>query len=202
MGTRADFYVGRGPEAEWLGSVAWDGYPDGFDESLFGLASAEDWRRAVLHMLVAREDSTLPPQGWPWPWDDSGTTDYAYAFDGDRVWGSAFGRPWFAVDPKETNGGEPINEDGEPLTVESPAAVFPNMADRQKVTLGSRSGVMVLGQGGVVPPERIDAEEAVVQEVTRPELLAQRQRLLDQMPINLRIWLENVDHQLGWPPSG
>jgi hypothetical protein len=25
MGTRADFYVGRGPEAEWLGSVAYDG---------------------------------------------------------------------------------------------------------------------------------------------------------------------------------
>jgi hypothetical protein len=29
MGTRADFYIGRGTEAEWLGSVAWDGYPGG-----------------------------------------------------------------------------------------------------------------------------------------------------------------------------
>jgi hypothetical protein len=29
MGTRADFYVGRGPDAEWLGSVAMDGYPSG-----------------------------------------------------------------------------------------------------------------------------------------------------------------------------
>jgi len=26
MGTRADFYVGMGKDAEWLGSVAWDGY--------------------------------------------------------------------------------------------------------------------------------------------------------------------------------
>jgi hypothetical protein len=29
MGTRADFYVGRGKDAEWLGSVAFDGYPSG-----------------------------------------------------------------------------------------------------------------------------------------------------------------------------
>ena len=26
MGSRADFYIGEGTEAEWLGSVAWDGY--------------------------------------------------------------------------------------------------------------------------------------------------------------------------------
>lgn len=29
MGTRADFYVGKGPNAEWLGSTAMDGYPEG-----------------------------------------------------------------------------------------------------------------------------------------------------------------------------
>jgi hypothetical protein len=29
MGTRADFYVGRGETAEWLGSIAWDGNPGG-----------------------------------------------------------------------------------------------------------------------------------------------------------------------------
>ena len=27
MGTRADFYVGRGDAAEWIGSIAYDGYP-------------------------------------------------------------------------------------------------------------------------------------------------------------------------------
>ena len=32
MGTRADFYVGRGESAEWLGSVAWDGNPRGIDD--------------------------------------------------------------------------------------------------------------------------------------------------------------------------
>ena len=29
MGTRADFYIGKGTDAEWLGSIAWNGYPDG-----------------------------------------------------------------------------------------------------------------------------------------------------------------------------
>ena len=29
MGTRADLYIGRGTDAEWIGSVAWDGYPSG-----------------------------------------------------------------------------------------------------------------------------------------------------------------------------
>lgn len=28
MGTRADFYVGTGANAEWLGSIAYDGHPD------------------------------------------------------------------------------------------------------------------------------------------------------------------------------
>lgn len=32
MSTRADFYVGRGAEAEWIGSISWDGYPDGVDD--------------------------------------------------------------------------------------------------------------------------------------------------------------------------
>lgn len=32
MGTRADFYVGRGTEAEWIGSIALDGYPDGIPD--------------------------------------------------------------------------------------------------------------------------------------------------------------------------
>ncbi len=29
MGTRADFYTGRGQTAQWLGSIAWGGYPVG-----------------------------------------------------------------------------------------------------------------------------------------------------------------------------
>lgn len=52
MGTRADFYVGRGESAEWLGSIAWDGYPSGIDyqdvlrpadEELDGRDDCDEW---------------------------------------------------------------------------------------------------------------------------------------------------------------
>jgi hypothetical protein len=85
MGTRADFYVGRGAKAEWLGSVAYDGYPDDF-EVLLGAKSETDWREAVAHMFEGRDDVTVPAQGWPWPWPDSNTTDFAYSFDEGKTW--------------------------------------------------------------------------------------------------------------------
>jgi hypothetical protein len=133
MGTRADFYVGRGASAEWIGSVAWDGYPSGFD--FLGAKTEPDWRAAVAGELAGREDATTPENGWPWPWDDSGTTDYAYAFDGGKVWASDFGGDWF--DPL---GPEP-KDSGSRTKV-----AFPNMKDRKAAAApGSRrSGVMVV----------------------------------------------------------
>lgn len=137
MGTRADFYVGRGEGAEWLGSIAWDGYPNGLDN--LGILDATDetqFRTAVAAFIKGREDGTEVDEGWPWPWDTSGTTDYAYAFDGGAVHASSFGGNWF--DP---NSGP--DEDGEHITSDAPA-VFPNMAHRKKVTFGKRSGVIVV----------------------------------------------------------
>jgi hypothetical protein len=134
MGTRADFYVGRGKKAEWLGSIAWDGYPDGL--TTFGIVEAtteKDYRAAVAALLEKRDDGTKPEQGWPWPWTDSHTTDYSYAFDGDAVYATRYGYKWFkATDP-------------EPEHTSKKETVFPNMKSRQKVTLGSRSGLMILG---------------------------------------------------------
>ena len=131
MGTRADFYVGRGRDAEWLGSIAWDGYPDGLAEyDVLDQSDEAVYRRVVAAMFAKRDDATLPDQGWPWPWEDSRTTDYAYAFDGGQVWGSCFGHEWFAATEPE-----PDDEDT-PKTAE-----FPDMTQRQNVTLGKRSGV-------------------------------------------------------------
>jgi hypothetical protein len=135
MGTRADFYVGRGPAAEWLGSVAYDGYPDNRYPELE--CSDEAGFRARVEGILSDEDhATRPEQGWPWPWDDSRTTDYAYAFDAGQVWCSGFGRPWLtraeALDPERAQGAG-----GE-------AAVFPNMKDLQNVTLGPRSGLLIM----------------------------------------------------------
>lgn len=158
MGTRADFYVGRGRDAEWLGSIAWDGYPDGIDpktaetyqpwpgvrprhrdgdwpegEHLFDATDEHTYRQRVARFFEYRDDVTLPADGWPWPWDNSLTTDYAYAFDGDAVRASCFGHAWF--DPRQE---EPEHDDQK-------ECVFPDMRDRQNVKFGGPgSGLIVV----------------------------------------------------------
>lgn len=131
MGTRADFYVGRGVDAEWLGSIAWDGYPDALPEVIKAATDELDFRALVEGFLAAREDSTTPATGWPWPWEDSGTTDYAYAYDDGSVHASCFGSAWF----------KPDEEEDEP---DGPKAVFPKMTPCAD-PLHSRSGLIVLG---------------------------------------------------------
>jgi hypothetical protein len=145
MGTRADFYVGRGSDAEWLGSIAFDGYPYGvFDEDFrpADCPADEVWREKVATFLDGRDDATLPGDGWPWPWDDSRTTDYAYAWEDGEVYGSCFGHKWFTVDPAADNFGEDEDE------VSDKSAVFPDMTDRKNVIFGKRSGAMFISSGG------------------------------------------------------
>jgi hypothetical protein len=121
MGTRADFYVGSGAEAEWLGSVAWDGYQWAEDGSTEGISTEEGFRAFVEEILSSRRDATRPEDGWPWPWDDSGMTDYVYAFEDCEVkWEQWSKRGW------------------------------PDMRDRKKVTFGKRSGVTLVGPGGII----------------------------------------------------
>lgn len=144
MGTRADFYVGRDVEAEWLGSIAWDGYPSGIDEVVLRASTEGQWRETVAAFL-AREDGTLSEAGWPWPWDDSNTTDYAYAFEDGKVYGSCFGHPWFAVDVAAEGYGEPDYDGDEPKGLP-----FPNMADRRNMPRDSKhSGVIIVSSHGV-----------------------------------------------------
>lgn len=140
MGTRADFYVGRGQDAEWLGSFAFDGYPDGVDEDILKSIDERGYRIRVTRMLASRDDATLFDQGWPWPWDDSNTTDYAYAFDDGKVWACPFGHGWF--DPLEE---QPDDLEG---TVE-----FPDMSEKKNVTFGQRSGLLVIGPSGIIDEE-------------------------------------------------
>lgn len=102
MGTRADFYMGRGPQARWIGSVAYDGYlgDDKCDHpkaiKFAGVTSADEFEKAVEAWLVhddAHNGSIRPSDGWPWPWKDSCLTDYSYAWDDGAVWVTAFPKP-------------------------------------------------------------------------------------------------------------
>ena len=149
MGTRADFYIGRGKDAEWLGSVAGDGNPEGGDDhgtyaEVFDAGDEKAFRTKVGEVLARRDDGTMPEHGWPWPWEDSCTTDWAYAIDEGVVYASAFGAPWIEVakyleldEAGQEAYGESVPKDG--------GIEHPNMKDRQDVTLGRRSGIMVVG---------------------------------------------------------
>jgi hypothetical protein len=140
MGTRADFYVGM-DNGEWLGSIAWDGYPSEIPDSIKLAGTEGEYRDAVDTLLRSRDDGTLPAMGWPWPWNDSALTDWAYAWDpahdyhSAAVMASSFGSPWMFC-PKEGDGPDEPPEGDAPL--------FTDMTDRKRVTLGARSGLVIL----------------------------------------------------------
>jgi hypothetical protein len=159
MGTRADFYVGRGKKAEWIGSIAWGGYPEPHIKAKLLADCDEDaWRKRVADFIAKRDDGTKPSDGWPWPWDDSNTTDWAYTIDDGKVWCSCFGQPWLAIDDyvartkeharlvklAEADGGEYPDDDWwDHLDLPKPS--HPNMKSVANVTMGKRSGVILVG---------------------------------------------------------
>ena len=139
MGTRADFYVGRGEHAEWIGSIAYDGYPDGIARSELAAKSEKEFRDEVASLIRNRSHGTTPDRGWPWPWDDSRTTDYAYAFDDGAVFMSVFGRRWLPVTP---------DDPGDEYRNSPKVAVFPKFGGRVRALADAgtdRSGIMVIG---------------------------------------------------------
>jgi hypothetical protein len=120
MGTRADFYIREGkhlkPE-DWKGSIAWDGYPDGIPASLKKATTKQGFTKALGAFLKKRDDATYPKEGWPWPWNNSGTTDYGYIFTGKKV-------VWGCFDHKTK---------------------WPDMSKLKNVQWGDKSGVMIIG---------------------------------------------------------
>lgn len=154
MGTRADYYIGRGVDAQWLGSTAWDGYPDGMPPELLTAVTEAEFRSVLAGMADTRPDFTIPKtDNWPWPWKDSHLTDYTYAFDSDTVYVSSFGDDWF----KATEG-DPGHPDDAPYPPKhhvtcaqcgnhaAPAVEYPLRGGKpQGDIFGPRSGVIVLG---------------------------------------------------------
>lgn len=134
MGTRADFYLGKNEKAVWLGSIAWDGYPEGIRPGVLAAGDEKTYLDELAEFFKERDDLTLPEHGWPWPWEDSFTTDFGYSFFDGKVWAGCRDG-WF--NPQE----EP-NEEGEYSKYITPIS-FPDMSSKQKVTLGSRSGLIV-----------------------------------------------------------
>lgn len=154
MGTRADFYVGKGKTAEWIGSIAWDGYREGIDAQILGCQSEAAFRHAVAEFIAGREDGTKPEDGWPWPWDTSATTDCHYWFFDGRCWAgrsrySVPGEVYVPADEPEPDFSDLDAAEEEALYAKWQAGrdevEFPDMSALKKVTMGKRSGLMVFG---------------------------------------------------------
>lgn len=99
MGTRADFYVGRGEGAEWIGSISYNGWPSSFIGTIGDAKTEEEYRNGVAAILADWHDiATLPEDGWPWPWETSETTDYAYSFDDGQALTTNSYAEWATLD--------------------------------------------------------------------------------------------------------
>ena len=138
MGTRADFWIGYGPEASWLGSVAWDG-DQWLQPELAALKSEAAFRQFVQDILAGDDSATRPEQGWPWPWEDSTTTDYAYVFEQPTK-----------VAAKQTGHvvvykfGTRVWAKGKHLANGRKQYDWRNMRDVQQIDFGQRSGLIIL----------------------------------------------------------
>lgn len=144
MGTRADFYIGIDPRGmDWLGSIAWDGYP--VESNGNGMDFSDPARYVTTIQERAQEKGwTAPEDGWPWPWEDSVGTDYAYTLYGGEVWFTRFGGDWFRFADREA-----LEHGYDYHAYQHIPARFPDMRDRQRVTWGPRSGLLVIN----APPE-------------------------------------------------
>lgn len=58
MGTRADFYVGRDQGANWIGSIAWDGYTNGISAAVLRAETKTEYLDAVATFFNDRADVT------------------------------------------------------------------------------------------------------------------------------------------------
>ncbi|GAB2790536.1 hypothetical protein [Amycolatopsis magusensis] len=99
--TTHDFYLGRGPDAEWLGSVhLGSGASSGIEDitrarSAGGFAVLVDF---FLHTAEVEQAGEVTHRGdeWPWPWPTSHGTDYVHAFDTGAVFTARRTERWSA----------------------------------------------------------------------------------------------------------
>ncbi|HEY4024270.1 MAG TPA: hypothetical protein VGM75_36680 [Pseudonocardiaceae bacterium] len=100
MGTRSDFYVGTGTDAEWIGSLQFGCHPDALLKDWYGHAALtarthNAYREAVDQLLFTWAVNGLGAAhraryGWPWPWNTSHCNDWVLTF-ADSIEDSADG---------------------------------------------------------------------------------------------------------------
>ena len=101
MGTRTDFYVGTGTNAEWIGSLQFGCHLDALLKDWYGHTALtarthSDYRDAVEQLLFTWAVNGFgaahqPRHGWPWAWNTSHCNDWIVTAT-DRVDDPAHGR--------------------------------------------------------------------------------------------------------------
>jgi hypothetical protein len=138
MGTRAQFFIGNPQDIEnrqWLGCIAFDGYPDGdCGTELANATSAEAFISGVEAIRSSRDDFTDPlVNSFPFPWrDDLFLTDYTYALFDGRTQVTCFHHGWrelSAVLADKSEDGPWSDNDELPSTVSAPADSGPKGPD-------------------------------------------------------------------------
>ena len=89
MGTRAAFFIGDFRDVEkreWLGCIAWDGYPEGLPE-MCGAKSEDDFREIISKYQDDRDDFAKSDGPFPFPWnDDLCLTDETYCWHDGQIY--------------------------------------------------------------------------------------------------------------------
>lgn len=161
MGTYADFYIGTKPETmEYLGSLFWDGYPDNDEiKALFKQCTTKKtYRNEVIKFIGEQEGALADSGGWPFPWNSSETSDWAYTWTKDGIKCSAENRwtdywAWIAHEEKVAELWKSSPHEDEPPFpfTNEPDCDFPDMtAKRKQVRM---DGLIIVAAGGVVDME-------------------------------------------------
>ena len=144
MGTRAQFFIGHPSnlaEREWLGCVAFDGYPDGdIGDAFDGVSDIASFRAAVDKIALARTDFCDPAtMSFPFPWRyDLYLTDCTYAWFEGAVQFTPYHRGFRTLNDELADDGE-----GDEPSFEALPGNVPAPSDETKPA--GPDSIMILG---------------------------------------------------------
>ena len=84
MGTKADFYTKDGDVLIWQGSIEWEGAENHIPDSVIQSSCNEEFLINLETYFKKKRDAIPSNKGWPWNWDSSKYTDYAYVMVPER----------------------------------------------------------------------------------------------------------------------